>query len=77
MNFIKITSYTINEGKTRYYDVYINPQDILTVKDYCDYRYIVLSKGHSIETFLTKESAEVIMNKIIGNYHGTKEQIAD
>lgn len=77
MNFIKITSYTINEGKTRYYDVYINPQDILAIKDYCDYRCIILSKGHSIETFLTKESAEAIMNKIICNYHDTKEQIAD
>lgn len=77
MNFIKITSYVINEGKTRYYDVYINPQDILAIKDYCDYRYIILSKGHSIETFLTKENAEAIMNKIIGNYHDTKEQIAD
>lgn len=50
MKFIKITSYTINE-ETRYHDVYINPQDILAVKDYCDYRYISLSKGHCIEMF--------------------------
>lgn len=74
MNFIKITAYYIHEGKTCYYDVYINRQDILTIKDHNDFRYIEISRGRASETFRTEENVETIMSKIKGNYHDANEQ---